>query len=309
MLSRRAFLFLAGGTVLASCDTAPGQKLQNVITWGKQGRRYGEFLQPRAIGVHEDSVYVIDKSGRVQVFDEEGAFLRQWTVPDSKNGTPTAIAFHENGRVLIPDTHYSRVLEYSPEGELLDQWGRFGNGPDGFVYPTGIAMAPNGEYVLSEYGQGAERVHVFDTARKFLRQWGEQGEGNGQFNRAMAIGINRAGELYVADTANHRVQSFTVDGQWIRTFGTGGTAPGQLKFPHDLAVGPDDCVYVAEYGAHRISRFAADGTFLETYGAAGRALGQFDAPRGVAVSKNNRIFVADTDNHRIQAFDAGVAAP
>lgn len=308
MLNRRRFLILATAGLAAGCGARGPASTTPMQTWGKQGRRFGEFLRPRAIGVNAGEVYVIDTTGRVQVFDEDGAFLRHWNLPESDNGTPTAIAFHENGRVLIPDTHYSRVLEYSPAGELLDQWGHFGNGQDQFIYPTGIAMGPDGAYYLSEYGDGAERIHVFDASRKFLRQWGGHGDAPGQFNRAMAIGITRAGELMVADTANHRVQCFDTEGVHRRTIAGPGTDPGQLKFPHDLAVGPDDSIYCAEYGAHRISRFSADGTFIATYGSAGRAPGQFDAPRGVAVSAQHRVYVADTDNHRIQAFDAGGAA-
>jgi DNA-binding beta-propeller fold protein YncE len=308
MMNRRAFMALSGMGLLTACGAQSGGIAGDVQIWGKQGRRFGEFLRPRAVAVKAGEVYVIDTTGRLQVFGEDGVFRRSWDIPKPDNGTPTAITFHENGRVLVPDTHNSRVLEYTPEGELLDQWGSYGNGPDQFIYPTGLAMGPGGEYFLSEYGDGAERVHVFDANRKFLRQWGSHGEAQGQFNRAMAIGINSANEIVVADTANHRVACFTPEGQWIRSIGAPGTEPGQLKFPHDLCVGPDDCVYVAEYGTHRISRFAADGRFIQAYGSAGRQLGQFNAPRGVAVSENNRIYVADTDNHRIQAFDAGSAA-
>lgn len=305
MPSRRRFMILSAASLIAGCVAHTGGIAGPVQTWGKQGRRFGEFLRPRAVAVHGGEVFVIDTTGRLQVFGEDGVFRRSWEIPKPDNGTPTAITFHPNGRVLVPDTHNSRILEYTPEGELLEQWGSYGNGPDQFIYPTGLAMGPDGEYFISEYGDGAERIHVFDAGRSFLRQWGSHGEAQGQLNRAMAIGINRANEIVVADTANHRVPCFSRDGNWLRTIGGPGTAPGQLKFPHDLAVGPDDSVYLAEYGAHRISRFAADGTFIQAYGGAGRQPGQFNAPRGVAVSESNRVYVADTDNHRIQAFDAG----
>lgn len=301
-------MVLSGLGLLSACGAQPSGIAGPVQTWGKQGRRFGEFLRPRAVAAKAGEIYVIDTTGRIQIFGEDGVYRRGWDIPNPDNGTPTAISFHQDGRILIPDTHNSRVLEYSPEGELLHQWGSFGNGSDQFIYPTGLAMGPDGEFFLSEYGDGAERVHVFDANRKFLRQWGSHGEEAGQFNRAMAIGITKASEIVVADTANHRVQCFSLEGQWIRTISGPGTAPGQLKFPHDLAVGPDDSIYLAEYGAHRISRFSASGEFLHAYGSAGRQPGQFNGPRGVVVSDSNRIYVADTDNHRIQAFDAGGAA-
>lgn len=302
MLSRRNFFTAAGLGLLSACGPASSGN-PRVQTWGRQGRRFGEFLRPRAVAVKGGEVYVIDTTGRLQIFGDDGVYRRGWNIPEPDNGTPTAVAFHDDGRVIIPDTHNSRILEYSTEGELLHQWGSFGTGPDQFIYPTGLAFGSDGAYFISEYGVGAERIHVFDASRTFLREWGGHGEAAGQFNRAMAIGVNRAGEVVVADTANHRVQCFTPEGQLLRTIGAPGTEAGQLKFPHDLAVGPDDSIYVAEYGAHRISRFSASGEFMQTFGAAGREPGSFNAPRGVAVSESGRVYVADTDNHRIQAFD------
>lgn len=301
-LTRREFVTVVGAGLLGGCldNTHRG----DTVAWGRQGRRFGEFLRPRAIGVCEDEVYVIDTTGRVQVFDESGAFVRHWILPETENGTPTAIAFHPDGRVLIPDTHNSRILEYTREGTLLTQWGSFGTAEDQFIYPTGITLGPDNEFIVSEYGTGAERIHVFDTERRFLRQWGSHGESDGQFNRAMAIGTNSKHELVVADTANHRIQCFSPDGTWLRNIGAVGTDPGQLKFPHDLCVGADDTIFVAEYGTHRVSRFDSDGTLLEVFGSAGRGPGQLEAPRGVTVSPSGRVYVADTDNHRIQCFDS-----
>ncbi len=301
-MNRRDFLAATGAVLLCGC--AGDDPDNGANGWGRQGRRYGEFLRPRAIGVHEGEVFVIDKTGRVQVFDESGTYLRSWSVPNVDNGTPTAITFHPDGRILIPDTHNSRVLEYTGDGTLLTQWGHFGTESDAFIYPTGLALGPQSEFYLSEYGTGAERIHVFNQERHFLRQWGSHGEATGQFNRAMAIGMNRRDEIVVADTANHRIQCFDTMGNWLRSVGEAGTAPGQLKFPHDLAIGPDDTIYVAEYGAHRVSRFTPDGALIELFGSAGRGPGQLNAPRGVAVSFENKVFVADTDNHRIQVFQA-----
>lgn len=269
--------------------------------WGDRGSRDGSFIRPRAIGVHEGEVHVIDTTGRIQVFDRDGMFVRLWKTPDASNGTPTAIHFTSDGRVLVPDTHYSRVLEYDGAGELTREWGEYGEGETEFIYPTGVVLSANGNYFLSEYGMGAERIHAFDAERQFLRQWGEHGDAPGQFNRAMAIDINDSGILYVADTANHRIQYFDQEGTLLGTFGQVGTSSGNLNFPHDLAVADDGTILVCEYGTHRISRFSGDGTFIACHGSAGRRPGQFAAPRGVA-SAGDQVFVADTDNHRIQRF-------
>jgi len=302
-LNRLVVITLTALLCLPACNRAPISGDVRYIVWGGPGSRSGQFRYPRAIGVRADEVYVIDMTGRVQVFGVDGSFRRSWSTPASEKGTPTAIAFHGEDRVVVPDTHYSRILEYTPDGHLLDQWGSYGTGPDQFIYPTGIAWTSDGAQYISEYGMGAERVHVFDADREFLRQWGEHGEDEGQLNRAMAVAVDGEDTVYVVDSANHRVQCFDRAGTLLHVIGRVGTGPGELKFPYDLALGPDGSVFVCEYGNHRISRFSRSGEFIACYGRPGREPGEFNGPRGVAVSNDGFVFVADTDNHRVQQFE------
>ncbi len=253
------------------------------------------------MGATDTELYVIDTTGRVQVFTHGGKRLRGWHMPEAQNGTPTGITFANDGRVIVPDTHYSRVMEFTPRGELLTQWGEYGTGDAQFVYVTDVALGPNGEYFCAEYGVDAERMHVFDAQRKFLRQWGTHGDRPGEFSRAMSLTIVRD-RLYVADTANHRIQCFTLDGKLTHSIGGLGAGPGNLKFPHDIARAPDDTLVICEYGNNRLSRFARDGKFIATLGGPGRGYGEFNAPRGLTVSPQGTVFVADTDNDRVQRF-------
>lgn len=292
---------MASAGVIGACGGRDSPAGEGWLTWGVSGARDGEFRRPRAIAAAEREVFVIDTSGRMQVFSHDGEYLRGWIMPEYENGTPTGIAFTTDGLLLIPDTHYSRIYEYTPQGEILRQWGEYGTGEDRFIYPTDIAQAPDGGYIISEYGQGAERVHLFDANRKFLRQWGQHGDRPGEFSRAMAIAFHD-GAVFVCDTANHRIQCFALDGTLLRVIGESGTGEGQLKFPHDIVVGPNDTLLVCEYGNNRMSRFTCAGEFLSTFGHAGRGPGEFAAPRGVTISPNGYAFVADTDNDRIQRF-------
>ena len=305
-VSRRAFL-VGGGALIAGCMGARGVPAPDATGWGAEGVRDGYFLRPRAVGCHRGEVYVIDMTGRVQVFDATGAFQRTWEMPSHANGTPTAIHF-DGERVVIPDTHYSRIIEYDNRGVEARRWGSFGNGPNQFIYPTGLALGADGAFYFSEYGQGAERIHAFSAERVFLRQWGGHGDQPGQFSRAMSLTFGKNDELFVADTANHRVQVFSTGGELLRVFGNDPEKGPGLKYPHDIACGPDGTLFLAEYGNHRISRYSPEGRFLAAYGRAGRGPGEFNAPRGVAVDDEGRVYVADTDNHRIQSFQPGRAA-
>ncbi|MEK7794119.1 MAG: hypothetical protein AAB353_06300 [Candidatus Hydrogenedentota bacterium] len=299
-ISRRDFLAAASVTA-ASCGRSGGGDAGDVLIWGSEGLRDGSFLKPRAIGVLDGRVYVIDTTGRIQVFDEDGAFLTLWRTPDAANGTPTAVSFAADGTVVVPDTHYHRILEYSRDGELLKTWGEYGNGPDQFIYPTDIAPTADG-YVVSEYGENAERIHVFDTNRRFARQWGSLGDGPGQFSRPMGVRVTKDGTIVVADTTNHRLQCFTPTGELVRIISGPGDGPGQLKYPFDIALAPDETIVTVEYGTHRISRFTLAGEFIASFGGPGRRPGEMNDPRGVAVSPEGMVFVADTGNHRVQRF-------
>lgn len=299
-MTRRTFLVSATLGALWGCAKG-GTPKARAFTWGRSGKREGTFQRPRAVTATASDVYVADTTGRIQVFDHEGAFKRKWSMPSAENGTPTSITVAHDGRVIIPDTHYSRIMEYTPEGHLLRQWGSSGTGNGEFVYPTDVTEAPDGTLYFSEYGTGAERVHVFDGTGIYLRQWGKHGENTGEFSRPMAIAFAN-GSVYVCDTANHRIQCFSPDGTHSHTIGEAGDEPGRLKFPHDLALAQDDALIVCEYGNNRLSVFGLDGAFRSCFGGPGRDPGLFAAPRGVAVSPNGYVFVADTDNDRIQRF-------
>ena len=300
-ISRREFLTAAAVLGTAACSSSIAAK-KPVAVWGGEGLRDGRFMRPRAIDAYQDEIYVVDTTGRVQVFDSNGNFARMWKIPEQDNGTPTAIIHTLDGRIVIPDTHNSRILEYTPEGKLLSQWGSYGSGTNEFIYPTGIALSKEGTYFISEYGENAERVHVFDDSHKYQHHWGSLGDEPGNFSRAMDIAINSNGQVLVADTTNHRIQIFDQDGTLHSTFGSSGTEPGKLKFPYDIAVTKEDTVVICEYGNNRITHMTQDGKFLGAIGSAGRAPGQLNSPRGIAVTDSGKLYVADTDNHRIQEF-------
>lgn len=298
-MKRRTFLATACAAFAVGCAGKNAGDAE-VLAWGGPGRRPGSFVHPRAINVSDGEVFVVDKTGRIQVFDRDGEYLRHWSTPSADNGTPTCIAFSADKSVYVPDTHYSTIMRYDRDGVLLEQWGSYGLDDDQFIYPTGIIETADGHTFICEYGVDAECVKVFDKDRKFVVKWGSFGTEPGQFNRAMAIDMDAQQRLYVCETGNNRVQVFDLDGNVLSVLGEIGVEEGQLKDPFDLSVAPDGRVFVIEYGTDRVSLFNDDG-FVRSYGNAGRELGSFHAPRGVALDlQGGFLFVADTENHRVQ---------
>ena len=123
------------------------------------------------------------------------------------------------------------------------------------------------------------------------------------------MAVDAEGNVYVADTWNHRIQKFTADGDYLLSWGRLGQTKafdpggrGLFYGPRGIAVGPEGNVYVVDTGNKRVQVFDADGNYLREFGGAGEEAGEMDEPVGIAVSDVGHVYVADTWNRRVQVF-------
>ena len=72
---------------------------------------------------------------------------------------------------------------------------------------------------------------------KFLTQWGSSGSATGQFNGLRSAEVDGAGNVYVADTFNDRIQKFDGSGNFLTSWGGFGDGAGQFSGPSDVAAG------------------------------------------------------------------------
>lgn len=133
-----------------------------------------------------------------------------------------------------------------------------------------------------------------------LAVWGRAGSGRGEFNEPRGLATDGAGNLYVADTKNDRVQKLGPEGDVQAVWGNEGDQPGQFKDPHGIAVGPDGSVFVADTWNHRVQKFDANGKLLKAW----QPDPGFWGPRGIAVDKSGTVFVTDTGNKRVVSFNS-----
>jgi len=188
---------------------------------------------------------------------------------------------------------------------------------------------------------GNHRIQIFEYDAAggtvdYLSEFGQYGDGDGQFNRPEDVFVGPFGSVYVADTGNHRIQIFDADGAYQGEFGQYYDVPGTFNSPSSIAVSalqlsesedPFFYIYVADTGNHRIQVFkivlGADGELGE-WGAYGDLEGQFHLPEGIDIDPiepqfSNRqppmfqndttpeaweahVYVADMGNHRVQYF-------
>ncbi len=73
------------------------------------------------------------------------------------------------------------------------------------------------------------------------------------------IVVDGAGDLFVLDTGNHRVQKFGPDGKYLATYGRQGQGPGEFYYPVWLALDAKGFLYVSDPNNQRIQVLTPDG--------------------------------------------------
>jgi probable HAF family extracellular repeat protein len=137
----------------------------------------------------------------------------------------------------------------------------------------------------------------------FLLKWGSFGTGDGQFSEPWGVAVDSAGNIYVADMFNNRIQKFDSAGNFLAKWGSYGTGSGEFDEPMGVAVDSAENVYVADRWNNRIQKFDSAGNFLAKWGSYGNGDGQFFYPLGVAVDSEGNVYVTD-GNVRVQKFDS-----
>jgi len=190
---------------------------------------------------------------------------------------------------------YQRIDSADPE--LV--WGRKGVLPGDFSRPRAIAIDPLGRLFIVDftariqsYNRDGEYLGVSFTPPDFR---------NG---RPSGLGIDRDGNLIVADSHYHTVRIYNSAGEELRKFGgTQGSAPGQLGYVSDVVQDTEGFYYVAEFGQNdRITKFDDAGKFIACWGKNGQAPGEFARVRALALGPDRLLYVADACNHRIQVL-------
>ncbi|XP_033118581.1 E3 ubiquitin-protein ligase TRIM71-like [Anneissia japonica] len=199
------------------------------------------------------------------------------------------------------------------------------HGPDGGIYSADVLDRENGTYLISYrlQSEGPHSVSVTIRGRHIRespftvnvrigrsyqnigtvqKEFGCEGEGDGELCRPWGITTNKDGYLIIADRSNNRIQIFNPDGTFLRKFGTAGSRNGQFDRPAGVAIDPEEKIIVADKDNHRIQVFTFDGQFIFKFGEKGSKNGQFNYPWDTACNRDGKILVSDTRNHRIQLF-------
>lgn len=134
----------------------------------------------------------------------------------------------------------------------------------------------------------------------FIMKWGTTGSGNGDFLTPRGMATDAAGNVYVADAGNNRVQKFDNNGNFSLKFGIPGDVNGGFVTTSGVAVAAGGDIYVSDDFTQRISIFNSLGVFQSTFSA-----GAFPTvATGVALDSSGNVYVTDSGNHRVRKFTA-----
>jgi DNA-binding beta-propeller fold protein YncE len=272
--------------------------------WLETGAGDGQVVYPRGISYckTDDSYFVVDRLARIQHIDRKGNFIAGWRMPAIAQGKPVGLTVGPDGNLWVPDTHYSRIMVFSPAGKLLKEFGKFGREKGEFIYPSDIAFDDKGHIFVSEFGDH-DRIQVFDKDLHYLYEFGRFGVQDGEFSRPQSMVIDGQ-TLYVTDACNHRIEVFTTDGRFVRSMGRIGSGPGEFRFPYGMDMDSKGRLVVCEFGNNRVQLIDKEtGKGLGSWGVGGRDEGQLAYPWGVAVDKDDRIVAVDAGNNRLQVFE------
>jgi sugar lactone lactonase YvrE len=163
----------------------------------------------------------------------------------------------------------SRIGKADNRGDWVASWGSAGRGEGQFNTPHGVAVSPKQEVYVAD--RGNNRIQVFDTAGKFLRQF--------------------------------TVDSVPVPADAKPAIGAAPEAAGRVNgFPDALCMtpGPNPVLFAVDLYPGRLYKISLEGKVLGIYGKSGKNLGEFGWPHALACPSENEVYVGELLNWRVQ---------
>jgi DNA-binding beta-propeller fold protein YncE len=227
--------------------------------WAKlpQGRKWGA-----AVGVDIDrdgkSVWVFDRcataddcSGSnlapIQKFDASGKLVASFGA--GMFNYPHGLFVDRDDNVWVSDGRAKNgkgqtVMKFSPQGKLLMTLGKpgvAGDGPDTFNGPSDILIAPDGEIFVADGHGGDTNARIVKLSKdgKFIKAWGKNGSGPGEFDAPHSLAMDSGRRLFVADRSNSRIQIFDQEGKLLAEW-------RQFGRPSGVFINKKDILYAAD---------------------------------------------------------------
>ena len=248
-----------------------------VLKFGSEGIGPGMMKDARSIAVDgKGNIYVGEYiGGRIQVFDEFGKFVTQWTV--NPKMPLRALAADRKGTVYVVQS--GTITRY--EGETGKSLGEI-QYSEGWGFDDAVAT-PDGGLLCAWYKNRDDivrfnaRGEVVRTIRAAVSTAADESELN---TRVATDGL---GNIYALGSFRNGVFKFSPDGKFLNRFGDSGDQPGQFHAPSAIAVDGHGRVFVSDIKGIQV--FDSNGRYLNVFKPEGIA-------SGMIFNDKNELFVA-----------------
>jgi peptidylamidoglycolate lyase len=186
--------------------TNDGKRVAMVVgEKGVAGNDERHFNRPADIAFLPDGSFLVADgyiNARIIKFDARGNYLTQWgskgTGPGQFN-LVHCVAVDATGRVYVADRSNGRVQVFDGTGKFIEEWKS--------RRPTHLLVTQDQHVWLSD-GE-TNRFLKYDLAGRLLTYWGVTGTFPGAMNNPHKFSVDSAGNLYVVDYNNNRLQKYT----------------------------------------------------------------------------------------------------
>lgn len=313
-----------------SAVTTPLGEIFGVATDAKGNVYFADFDNHKVMSRQPSGALTVIAGNGYPAFSGDGGLATNASLQ-----FPQGVAVAPDGTVYIADTGNDRIRRVTPDGVITTY---AGNGSEAFSGDGGAAISASLFAPNSIALDSAGNLYIADTRHSRIRKVTVGGTittvaGNGleqytgdnvsatttALNDPYGIGVDSAGNLYIADTLNNRIRKVSVGGT-ISTF-AGAGMPGYLdgaaasavfSYPKQLALDSQGNLYIADPGNNLIRKIAA-GTVSTLAGNGSRAFSgdsgpalsaSLGNPSSVAIDSNGNIYIGDAQNGRVRMVAA-----
>lgn len=262
----------------SSEDVAPPQQHMDEVMYGR--RQVLAIVKPYGVAMWQGKIYVCDiRSKGLTVLD-----LREHVAKAVGIGGTVEIikavdvAVAPDGVKYVVDGTQHAIVVVDQQDHPIERFA--------FKDFDPISVAVYGSELFT-VDYKAARVKVLDRATgRFLRSFGETGDGEGQFTGPIAVRVDPSGVVFVCDTMLSRVECFTREGKFLSAFGRAGNLAGDMVRPKHFSFDKNGWMYLVDAAFNNVQVFDSKQKVVGYFGSVGSHPGSMELPAGIFVDDN-----------------------